>query len=49
MSYSLNSSKGVHRGLYKGVSKVLLRGMLGAQTIAHLNPIVCSFLEGGCS
>ena len=49
MSYSLTSLKWVHRGLYMGVSKVLLRGMLGVQTIAPLNPIVCGFLEGGCS
>ena len=36
MSYSLNSWKGLYRGLHRERLKDLLRGKLRVQTIAHI-------------
>ena len=39
MSYSLNSLKGLLRGLYRGRLYGLFRGLLGAQIMAHIDLI----------
>ena len=36
MSFSLNSSKGVYRGLYRRLLLRILRGILGVSTMAHV-------------